>query len=346
MTIEDIRNFLQSYDGPPVTLMEVCGSHTGAIAKFGIQGMLSEKIRLLSGPGCPVCVTPSSYIDRLIELGRDKDHVIVTFGDLIRVPGSRESLSTVRGAGVRVEMVYSPFDVIAMAGKEPDKRFIFAAVGFETTTPVYAALMDRIVKEKIENIKLLTAIKTMPNVIAHLMDHGAAIDGFLAPGHVSVVTGLKIYRSLAGKYHIPFVAAGFEAKELLAAIADLVRLAGSGTVKNDYPSVVTEEGNPAAAALIDTYFTEADTAWRGMGVIASSGRVLREEYKNYDMGSAALTEDHKINAACICDQVLMGKSRPNACPLFGKVCTPAHPQGACMVSGEGSCRAYFTYHRE
>ncbi|MBQ7676613.1 MAG: hydrogenase formation protein HypD [Lachnospiraceae bacterium] len=345
MTIDEVKDALAGYDGRELTLMEVCGSHTRAIAEYGIPGILSPKIRLLSGPGCPVCVTPSSYIDRLLEIGRQPGHVITTFGDLMRVPGSDSSLSEAKSEGVRVDMVYSPMQVVTMAAEEPEKTFVFAAVGFETTIPVYAALVDCIIKKDIRNIRLLLSLKTMPKVIAHLMEGGAAIDGFLAPGHVSVVTGANAFRPLAETYGIPFVVGGFEAKELLLAIYDLVRLQGQGVVKNDYPSVVTAEGNPAASELCDTYFTPADALWRGMGTIPGSGLLLKKEYRRLDMGSDALLSDHKKNAACICGQVLMGKKLPGECPLFAKACTPEHPQGACMVSGEGSCRAYFVYQR-
>ncbi len=346
MTILEVKDYLKSYQGPPVTFMEVCGSHTGAIAKFGIPTMLSEQISLLSGPGCPVCVTPSSYIDRLIELGREPGNVIVTFGDLMRVYGSTKSLSEVKGEGVAVEMVYSPLDTVPLAKKDPQKTFIFAAVGFETTTPVYAALVDTIVREGISNIRLLTAIKTMPAVISRLMERKAAIDGFIAPGHVSVVTGSAVYEPLAERFRIPFVTAGFAPEELLFAIYDLVRLAGRGIVKNDYPSVVTRDGNRAAQQLVEKYFETGDAIWRGMGEIPASGMVLKNEYAYLDMGSDKLREDRKKNPACICDLVLMGRKRPGECPLFGSACTPLHPQGACMVSGEGSCRSYYTYHRE
>lgn len=346
MTIDAIRKFLMDYDGPQIALMEVCGSHTGAIAKFGIDGMLSEKIHLISGPGCPVCVTPTAYIDRLIELGKEPDTTIVTFGDLLRVPGSVMSLSEAKTNGCKVKMVYSPFDTLALAKDNPSENFVFAAVGFETTTPVYAALLDMLLKENIHNIRLLTAIKSMPGVIRYLMDRGAAIDGFIAPGHVSVVTGADYFLPLAKRYGIPFVVAGFGAKELLLTIYDLVRLRGQGVVQNDYPSVVTAEGNKKAKELIDTYFATADVPWRGMGVIPHSGRLLKKAYEAFDAKSADLLDDKKKNSACICDQVLMGKKRPGECPLFGTVCTPMQPQGACMVSAEGNCHSYYAYRRK
>ena len=345
MDFESIKSFLANYDGPEMNIMEVCGSHTGAIAKYGIPGLLSDHIHLISGPGCPVCVTPSAYVDRLIEIALQPGMCIATFGDLLRVPGSEKSLSIVKGEGARVEMVYSPMDVFAMAEKEPETTFVFAAVGFETTTPVYAMMMEQIVENDIKNVKLLTALKTMPAVIDHLCSHDAPIQGFIAPGHVSVVTGSDIFVPLAEKYSLPFGVSGFKGMEMLLAIYGIVKAYGKGKVMNFYPSVVTAEGNPAAKAMVDKYFRPAAAAWRGMGMIEGSGLLLREEYMQYDMGSADLTEDIKINKGCHCDQVLMGKIRPYECPLFGKVCNPMKPQGACMVSTEGSCFSYFANKR-
>ena len=346
VTLSDIKEYLLNYDGAELNIMEVCGSHTGAIAKNGIPRMLSPRIHLLSGPGCPVCVTPSSYIDRLLTLSEEPDTVIATFGDLIRVPGSRESLAEKKGAGAEVLMVYSPMDVIEHAVKNPSKKYIFAAVGFETTTPVYACLLEAIEREQLSNIKLLTAIKTMPPVINYLMEHGAPIDGFIAPGHVSVVTGYSIFEPIAKKYGIPFGVSGFSGNELLLALYGIVKNAGRGVVKNYYPSVVTHDGNTDAQELTDRYFETCDAVWRGMGSVIGSGRVLRDEYSKYDAGSAGLTVDEKKNAACSCDQVLMGKLKPYECPLYGKVCTPMSPQGACMVSTEGSCFSYYANGRD
>ncbi len=337
MELSQIIDFLKNYDGPEMNIMEVCGSHTAAIQKNGIPGLLSPKLHLLSGPGCPVCVTPSAYIDKLIDLALNEGACIVTFGDLLRVPGSEKSLSQIRGEGGRVEMVYSPMDVLKLAAAEPRTRFIFAAVGFETTTPVYALLLDTLVREHIENVELLTALKTMPPVIDHLLENGAPIQGFIAPGHVSVVTGARVFRPLAEQYQIPFGVAGFEGEEILIALYGIVKAYGTGSVMNFYPSVVTEDGNRRAQELMDKYFEPASAAWRGMGEIADSGRLIRAEYAQYDAGSDGLNQDIKMNKACHCDQVLMGKIHPEECPLFGKVCTPLTPQGACMVSTEGSC---------
>ena len=341
MNLEEIKKYLKEYTGPELKIMEVCGSHTGAIAKNGIPGLLSDRIRLISGPGCPVCVTPSSYIDRLAELSMTPGCCVVTFGDLLRVPGSRMSLQEARGKGGRVQMVYSPMDLFPMAEKEPETRFVFAAVGFETTAPVYALMVQQILEDGIRNVQLLTALRTMPEAIDHLCAGGADIQGFLAPGHVAVVTGSGAFAPLAAKYGIPFGVAGFSGEEILAALYGIVKASGRGVTMNFYPSVVTERGNPEAQELVDRYFERADAVWRGMGTIPGSGRVLRPEFAHLDAGSAGLTEDHKINSACRCGQVLTGRIRPTQCPLFGKACTPLKPQGACMVSTEGNCYTYY-----
>lgn len=353
MSPEEIKRYLKEYSGPELKIMEVCGSHTGAIARNGIPGLLSDRIRLISGPGCPVCVTPSSYIDRLIELCLEPGNCVVTFGDLLRVPGSRMSLQEARGMGGRVQMVYSPLDVLALAQREPETVFIFAAVGFETTAPVYALMVQQILEEGITNVKLLTALRTMPEVIDRLCADGADIQGFLAPGHVAVVTGSRAFEPLASKYSLPFAVAGFSGGQILAAIYGIVKVcssaatgSGRGRVMNFYPSVVTREGNLEAQMMVERYFDRADAVWRGIGVIAGSGRLLKPEYAYLDAGSAELTGDSKINAACCCDKVLTGRMRPTQCPLFGKICSPLRPQGACMVSAEGNCYTYFVNQRE
>lgn len=341
MNLEEVKQFLKEYDGPEMRIMEVCGSHTAAISKNGIRGMLSPKIKLLSGPGCPVCVTPTAYVDRLVELAMTPDTCVVTFGDMLRVPGGRTSLSEAAGLGAKAVMVYSPMEIVQMAEKNPQTTYVFAAVGFETTTPVYALLMDEIIEKKLCNVKLLTALKTMPGVIDYLCREGAKIQGFLAPGHVAAVTGSDIFKPLAQKYRIPFGVSGFEGEEILYALCGIVKEAGRGTVRNFYPQVVSAQGNEKAKALVDKYFISADATWRGMGNIPKTGMVLRKEYEMYDAGSLQLNEDNKKNKACCCDKILMGKMSPSECPLFGKVCKPLTPQGACMVSTEGSCHSAF-----
>lgn len=341
-SLEEMREFLEHYDGLELHIMEVCGSHTAAISKNGIRGILSPKLHLISGPGCPVCVTPTAYVDKLVELSLTPSTCVVTFGDMLRVPGSKHSLSEVQGMGGRAVMVYSPMDILALAEKEPDTTFVFAAVGFETTTPVYALLLEEVIEQNIENVKILTALKTMPGVIAYLCDNGAQIEGFLAPGHVAAVTGSKLFEPLAMKYGIPFAVSGFEGEEILEALCGLTEAVGEGTVSNYYPQVVSEEGNTKARQLVAKYFAPADATWRGMGTIPGTGMELRPEYEKYDAGSRGLNEDNKRNKACCCDQILMGKMQPQQCPLFGKVCKPLTPQGACMVSTEGSCHSAYT----
>ena len=350
--ISQMKTWLAAYDGPDISIMEVCGSHTAAISKYGISGLLSEKLHLISGPGCPVCVTPTGYIDRLIELSMEKNTTVVTFGDLLRVPGREKSLAEAKGEGASVEMVYAPTDIVRLAKEQPRHRFVFAAVGFETTAPVYAMLLEQLVEEQITNVQLLTALKTMPPVIGWLCEHGSGIDGFLAPGHVAAVAGSDLFVPLAEAYHVPFGVAGFGAEELLLAVYGTFRAVQqyrennlTPDVKNYYPSVVCAQGNPRAKALVDQYFESCDALWRGIGVIAGSGRKLRDEYARFDAGSEQLFEDHKKNLACRCDRVLMGWALPGDCPLFGTACTPMDPQGACMVSEEGSCHQYLMYHR-
>ncbi len=339
MEISEVVDFLRNYDGRPVRLMEVCGSHTHAIAKHGIRDLLSPNIQLLSGPGCPVCVTPTAYIDKLIELSLEPDTTVATFGDLLRVPGSKESLNEAKGRGASVEMVYSPMDVLSLAKDHPDKKYVFAAVGFETTAPVYTLLLDNAIAMGLDNIRLLTALKTMPGAISYLCDNGAAIDGFIAPGHVSAVTGADYFNELADKYNIPFAVSGFSDKELVISIYGLVKMISDNQpqVKNYYTSVVDSGQNDIIVSQMNKYFEPADVVWRGMGVIPGSGLLLKAEYARFDAGSAGLDEDNKRNKACRCGDILMGKAKPTDCPLFGKVCTPMSPEGACMVSEEGSC---------
>ena len=335
----DIKRFLKEYDGPPVRLMEVCGTHTAEISRNGIPSMLSKNIRLVSGPGCPVCVTVTDYIDKLVELAGAPDHTIVSFGDMLRVPGKNGCLNDARAEGGDIRMVYSPMDMLALAQKEPKRTFVFAAVGFETTTPAYALLLEEAQSRGIGNIRLLTSLKTMPPVIDWVCAHSQNIDGFIAPGHVSVVTGSDIFRPLSEKYSLPFSVAGFDGGSLLASIYTLVKRRGKAGVFNLYPSAVTAEGNIQAQSMIKKYFMPCDAAWRGMGVISGSGMTLRPEYIRFDAGSAGLDLDH-TDPACHCAQVLTGGLLPCECPLFNNGCTPQSPRGACMVSTEGSCYQY------
>lgn len=339
--LREIAEELARYDGEPLTFMEVCGTHTASISKNGIADMLSPKIRLVSGPGCPVCVTVSSYIDRLVGLSMRENTCVVTFGDMLRVRGSEKSLREASAEGANVRMVYSPVEVIKLAEDDPRTEYVFAAVGFETTAPVYAILLEEMIARSVPNIKLLTALKTMPAVIDRICSEPNAISGFIAPGHVSVITGSGAFEPLSDKYGLPFVVAGFEGEELLAAVYALVRLKGRAGVYNFYPRAVSREGNIKAQEEVARYFEACDAAWRGIGVIPMSGIRLKSEYAAFDAGSEGLLSDMAAGNGCSCHEVIAGRISPVECPLYGTVCTPDDPQGACMVSSEGSCFNYF-----
>ena len=345
MNINDVIKALKEYDGEEITLMEVCGTHTASISENAIPSIISDKIHLISGPGCPVCVTVSDYVDKLIELALD-GNVIVTFGDMIRVPGREKALKDIKADGADIRMIYSPMETIELAKAEPNKNFVFAAVGFETTTPIYALLLDEIIKQKIKNVQLLTALKTMPNVIATLCEADNKIDGFIAPGHVAVITGSNAFVPLAEKYSLPFAVSGFEAEEILASIYALIKLRRQGKVINLYKSAVTSERNEKAFEIVHKYFEEYDAPWRGLGIIKDSGMALKKEYTKYDAGSRELTNDYSHQKGCLCGEIISGNKKPTDCPLYNKICTPENPKGACMVSIEGTCYNYITNNRK
>ena len=344
MNINDALDYLKNYDGKPITLMEVCGTHTASISENAIPSLLSKKISLVSGPGCPVCVTVSDYVDRLCQLALESNNVIVTFGDMIRVPGSKNALKDVKAQGADIRMVYTPLETIELAEKEPEKTFIFACVGFETTTPIYAVLVDTAIKKGINNIRLLTALKTMPAVIDALCENQNNIDGFIAPGHVAVITGEEIFEHLANKHHLPFVISGFKGEELVASIYALAKLQGKGEMKNLYKYAVGST-NKKAQSLVNKYFEPCDAAWRGLGIIKNSGMKLKEQYSHFDINSAELTNDYSHKNGCCCAEIISGTKKPQQCPLYKKICTPEDPKGACMVSNEGTCFNYYTNDR-
>lgn len=335
MTLSDAAEYLKSYDGRELRIMEICGTHTAGIRKNGIPALLSDKIHLITGPGCPVCVTVTGYIDRLIELSKDDRNVIVSFGDLLRVPGSKMSLTQAGAQGSDIRYVYSPMDMLRLAKEDRSHIYIFAAVGFETTAPVYAALISEAEQNGIDNIRLLTSLKTMPEAIRKVSE---GIDGFLAPGHVAVITGTGEYAGLAEELGIPFVVSGFEGSELMASVYALTKLAAKKEAKcmNLYPRAVKDSGNEEARRAVSRIFEKGDAAWRGLGVIPGSGLFLREEYKRYDAGSRDIIRDNEPEG-CRCADVITGRLASKECPLFGKTCTPEHPVGACMVSAEGAC---------
>ena len=279
----DDKEFLHNYDGPELRIMEVCGTHTAAIFKNGIRSFLSPKIRLVSGPGCPVCVTVPDYIDRCVEICLNPGFELLCFGDLLKVPGTERTLSDAKGAGGRVRMVWSPFDALALVEREPETVFVVAAIGFETTAPAFGLLIEEAEARGVQNIRLLTSLKSALAAIDWVCAAGEAIDAFLCPGHVSVVTGADAYKPLAEKYGKPFVVAGFEGEHLMAAIRAAAEDAaeGRGGVRNLYPEAVSAAGNTKAREVTDRFFRSGGAEWRGLGRVARSGYYLREEYQEF-----------------------------------------------------------------
>jgi hydrogenase expression/formation protein HypD len=330
------------------TFMEVCGTHTMAIARYGIHSIIPENIRLVSGPGCPVCVTPVEFVDTAIELAKQKDVIITTFGDMLRVPGSETTLYYMRAEGMDIRIVYSPTDAVGLARENGSKTVVFLAVGFETTTPTIAGAIKIAERENISNFAILNGNKIMPPAMTGLAASGdLKLDGFICPPHVSAITGTKIYDFLAEDYSKGCVVAGFEPTDLLQAILMLIRQINEDKIRveNQYSRVVTVDGNQKARDLVDFYFTPVDSRWRGLGIIPLSGLTLKDEYIEFN----ALTRfevdvaDAEEDPYCICGDVLTGRKLPTECRLFGKGCTPDSPKGACMVSAEGSCAAYYKY---
>ncbi len=342
MDIKELVNYLQSYDGKEIRMMEVCGSHTSALFKNGIRTLISPKIKLISGPGCPVCVTPTSYIDQCIDYAKRENHIFYTFGDMLKVPGCRGSLSDHKGQGARVEIMYSPLEVLEKAKAQPQITHVVGAVGFETTVPAYALLLQESIRCGISNIKLVTALKTIIPALEWICDQEKNIDGFICPGHVSVIIGSEPYGRLQEKYQKPFVVAGFEGEHLLSVIYDILRQTQSRTsrVDNLYREAVKPRGNAKAREIMEKYFEPTTALWRGLGRIPRSGLSLRPEFASFDGGSR-WEEDQPLPPGCGCGQVIMGDINPDQCDLFGSNCTPVTPYGPCMVSAEGACGIWY-----
>lgn len=343
MKNEELRKIIEDYSGPRLRIMEVCGTHTHEIFRLGIRKILPESIELISGPGCPVCVTPVSFIDEAIMLALDKHCTVCTFGDLVRVPGSEMSLAGARAQGGRIRIVYSPMDAEVYAREHPDEQVVFLSVGFETTTPASCIAVSMAEADGVSNFSLLTANKTMPAAYEMLKDF---VDVYLYPGHVNAVMGNSECRALAER-GISGVVSGFTANELLTALAVAVIKSQQGKpfFVNAYPRVVTEEGSIAAREMMDKYLETYDCEWRGLGIIKGSGKRLKSEYAAFDARKKyGLPKiEGRPNPACRCGEVLQGKIKPSECPCFGKACEPLHPVGACMVSNEGACSAYYQY---
>lgn len=332
----------------PVHIMEVCGTHTTQFFHTGVRDLFPERLNLVDGPGCPVCVTPNAYLDRAIEIARRYRVILSTFGDMMRVPSSTGSLQREKAAGRQVEIVYSPLDALALARDNPGKEVVFLSVGFETTLPTEAVAVEKARRENIRNFFLLTGNKLTPPAVRALLDAAEVhIDGFILPGHVSVVTGVKGWRFVVEKYRKPCIIAGFEARNLLTGTLALVTLIrdGKAEIINGYREVVSENGNQKAWAVVEKVFECAEARWRGIGAIPQSGMRLRESFRDFDAETkfpVSLPEEIE-SPGCCCGQVLRGLITPPQCPLFGSACSPDTPVGACMVSSEGSCAAYFKY---
>jgi hydrogenase expression/formation protein HypD len=327
-----------------IKIMEVCGSHTMAIGHWGIRKLLPSSIRLISGPGCPVCVTPSSLIDELIKL---KNVTIATFGDLIRVPGKEKTLEQARASGLPVEMVYSPLDALKLAEK---KEVVLVGIGFETTIPGIAQTIYLAAKQQQHNFSVFPAFKLVPPALDALLSAGdVELDGFLLPGHVSVIIGSESYNLLPDKFGIGGVVAGFEPWDILRAIQLITEQITKNKPKivNEYSRVVSNAGNRFARQIIEEVLQVEDALWRGLGWIPDSGLGIREEYADFDASRKynIVLQDEKGNSGCRCSEVLKGQIIPPDCPLFARTCTPAYPIGPCMVSSEGSCAAYYKYER-
>jgi len=332
----------------PVKIMEVCGTHTVSIAKNGLRAVMPERVTLLSGPGCPVCVTANVDIDVAIELAKQPDVVVTTFGDMMKVPGSYSSLAAEKADGRDVRIVYSPLDAIAMARKEPAKQVVFVAVGFETTAPLIAAAILRAKDEGLENFSVFCAHKTVPVALGALVnDPEVKIDAFILPGHVSTIIGMEPYRFLAEEYHVPGVITGFEPVDVLQGVYMILKQLEEGRAEIEiaYHRGVMPEGNPHARQMVEQVFEPIDADWRGIGVIPGTGLAIRGEYAHYDARKRipVTPPEPKEIKGCQCGEVLRGITLPFECKLFGRGCTPEHPIGPCMVSSEGSCAAYYRF---
>jgi hydrogenase expression/formation protein HypD len=335
----------------PLRIMEVCGGHTHTIMKYGLPQLLPENIDFIHGPGCPVCIMPKERIDHAIALARMDDAILVTLGDMVRVPGSQSSLASERAAGRDVRPLYTPMDALKIAKENPDKKVIFFAIGFETTTPMTAALIQAAVTQKIDNLYFhINHVLVPPAVDAIMADGRAKINAFIGPSHVSVITGAKIYAPLPDKYGTPVVVSGFEPVDVMQGILMMLRQKNEGRAEMEieYTRSVTMEGNVKAQTLIDTYLQpRTHFRWRGIGDIPDSALELKPQFSSVDAEKVFADvlpnepiDDHKL---CICGTILKGLAKPMECKVFGTACTPNTPLGSCMVSSEGACNAYYRY---
>ena len=340
---------LKDYDGT-INIMEVCGGHTHTIMKYGIPQLLNKKINFIHGPGCPVCVMPKDRIDSTYILSLQKDIILVTLGDMIKVPGSKGSLQKARSEGADVRFVYSPMDCLKIADENKDKIVVFFAIGFETTTPMTCALMEQVIKQDIKNILFSINHITVPEVMQVLVqDENCKIDAFLGPSHVSVISGSKIYEKFPRDYNKPVVVSGFEPVDVMQSISMIVKQFKEkrSDLEVEYKRLVSYEGNLKAQELINRYFKKVPFKFRGIGEVENSGYELKDEFDKYNAKivykDILPTQEVKENKACKCPEILKGVAKPTDCKIFGTVCNPTNPVGSCMVSSEGACSAYYKY---
>ncbi len=334
-----------------INIMEVCGTHTMQYFHTGVKDIFPENLNLIDGPGCPVCVTANDYLDRAIEIMKQKNVILTTFGDMLKVPSSYSSLQKEKANGGDVEIVYSPLDALKIAEENPNREVMFLSVGFETTIPTEAIAVRNAIKKNINNFTILPGNKLTPPAVAALLSMGEVkIDGFILPGHASIITGVNAWSFIRDKYKIPSVVTGFESKELIFGTLMLLDLIvnNKSDLLNSYKEVVSDEGNLKAKEIINEYFDVIDTDWRGIGVIPDSGLALKEEYAEFDAVKKFPVEVPPVvePKGCRCGEILRGLVTPLECPLFGKKCTPRNPVGACMVSSEGSCAAFYRYKKD
>ncbi len=347
--IAKAKEFHRKFGRKPA-FMEVCGSHTMALAKTGVKQRLKEDVKLISGPGCPVCVTDQKSIDAMIALADGANRIICTFGDMMRVPGSNRTLLDAKIAGKDIRVVYSPTDTIQIAEANPDKEVIFLGIGFETTIPIFTLMASEALQRGISNFSIWMATKLVEPVLRYLLEAGDVnLDGFILPGHVSIVLGEDSYYYLVDEYRISGVITGFETAELLSGIYKLIDLTiqEKPAILNNYRSTVTKIGNPVIRQWMNQYLTASDEAWRGIGMIPRSGLDLKQEYDQINAKKRFVIEIGEAKKTkCRCGEVIRGLISPDECPLFAKACSPMKPVGPCMVSAEGSCAAHFHYMRE
>ena len=338
---------IQITSARPVQLMEVCGTHTVSIFRYGIRSLLPDHIKLISGPGCPVCVTPNEDIDLAIALTRQKDVIIVTFGDMMKVPGSTSSLQKEKAEGGNIRIIYSSLEALKIAKKHPGMRVVFFAIGFETTSPTIAVAILRAKEEKVQNLFFLNSQKRVPPALLTLLQSKQIrIDGFILPGHVSAIIGIKPYQFISREFGRPAVITGFEPLDILQGIWMLVKQIeeGRSSIEIQYRRIVNEEGNPIALGKIEEVFEKDESRWRGIGLIPDSGYRFKESYKELDVRNFDMeVEPPKEHPECLCGEVLQGIKTPLECRLFKRVCHPENPIGPCMVSIEGTCHTYYKF---